>query len=332
MTSLDQRQYDSHSAIVKKRLQGNIVIMLVKDIMNDKPLSIEQGTLLNIAIPLMVENESSYLIIVEDRQPIGIITERDITRLVSRLLVDPGLIDAPVESIMTTKPICVYSGSAFKDALIISRSHQLRHLPVVNKQYELNGIVTQDNLVHSFISLMAEHDQLESNIEDLKLLSLEDPLTGVGNRRAMEVELKHSQAQSQRLQNNYAIALLDIDFFKKFNDAYGHQAGDEALRLVAQTAKGALREADRFFRYGGEEFLVLMPSTTSEEAMVCAERVREAIEQLGLENRDTDRGILTVSLGVVASIADDWKAMLRKSDKALYQAKSSGRNTVVIAE
>lgn len=300
--------------------------------MNEKPLSIEQGTLLNVAIPLMVESESSYLIIVENGQPTGIITERDITRLVSRLLDNPGLIDAPVESIMTVKPICVYSESAFKEALIISRSHQLRHLPVVNECYELTGIVTQDNLVHSFIRLMAEHDQLESNLEDLKLLSLEDPLTGVGNRRAMEVELNHTQAQSERLQNSYSLALLDIDFFKKFNDSYGHQAGDDALRRVAQTAKAALREADRFFRYGGEEFLVLMPSTSPEEAMVCAERVRKAIELLGLENRDTDRGIVTVSLGVAASIAGEWQAMLKKADNALYQAKSSGRNKTVIAE
>lgn len=305
--------------------------MFVKDIMNQQPLSIEQGTLLNIAIPLMVERESSYLIVVEHERPVGIITERDITRLVSRLLDDPGLMDAPVESIMTTKPLCVYSGSAFKDALMISRSHQLRHLPVVNERYELNGIVTQDNLVDSFIRLMAEHDQLETNIENLKLLSLEDPLTGVGNRRAMEVELKHTQAQSERLQNSYALALLDIDFFKKFNDSYGHQAGDEALRTVAQTAKAALREADRFFRYGGEEFLVLMPATEIEEAFICAERVRESIEHLAIENRDTERGTLTVSLGVVASIAGDWQVMLKKSDKALYQAKSSGRNKCVVA-
>jgi diguanylate cyclase (GGDEF)-like protein len=306
--------------------------MFVKDIMNTQPMSIEQGTLLNIAIPLMVERESSYLIIVEDERPVGIITERDITRLVSRLLDNPGLMDAPVESIMTTKPLCVYSGSAFKDALMISRSHQLRHLPVVNEHYELNGIVTQDNLVASFIRLMAEHDKLETNIENLKLLSLEDPLTGVGNRRAMEVELKHSQAQSERLQNSYALAILDIDFFKKFNDSYGHQAGDEALRTVAQTAKGALREADRFFRYGGEEFLILMPSTCSEEAMVCAERIRESIEHLGLENKNTDRGILTVSLGLVASIGGDWEEMIKKADKALYKAKASGRNATVIAE
>lgn len=306
--------------------------MFVIDIMNKQPLSIEQGTLLNIAIPLMVERESSYLIVVEHGRPEGIITERDITRLVSRLLDNPGLMDKPVESIMTTKPLCVYSGSAFKDALMISRSHQLRHLPVVNERYELNGIVTQDNLVDSFIRLMAEHDQLESNIENLKLLSLEDPLTGVGNRRAMEVELKHSQAQSERLQTSYALALLDIDFFKKFNDVYGHQAGDEALRVVAQTAKSALREADRFFRYGGEEFLILMPSTTCEEAMVCAERVREAIEHLAMENRDTERGILTVSLGVEASIAGDWQVMLKNADKALYQAKSSGRNKTVFAK
>ncbi|MFT6028722.1 MAG: diguanylate cyclase (GGDEF)-like protein [Oleiphilaceae bacterium] len=304
--------------------------MLVKDIMNDAPLSIEQGVSLSVAISLMVEKESSCLIIVEAGQPIGIITERDITRLCSRLLHDPGLIDAPVESIMTSKPICVYVGSSFKEALMMSRSHQLRHLPVVDDRYELVGVVTQDNLVDSYVRLIAEHDQLETSLENLKLLSLEDPLTGMGNRRAMEVELKHSQAQSERLQNSYAIALLDIDFFKKFNDYYGHQAGDDALKVVSKCAKNALRDADRFFRYGGEEFLVLMPNTSEEDALICAERVRADIEALALESHDASLGILTVSMGVTSSVAGDWQVMLKAADKALYSAKSQGRNAVIL--
>jgi diguanylate cyclase (GGDEF)-like protein len=306
--------------------------MLVKEVMNDKPLSIEKGTLLNIAIPMMVNMESSYLIVVESAHPVGIITERDITRLVSRLLDNPELMNAPVESIMTSKPLCVYGSNPFKEALMISRSHHLRHLPVVNERYDLIGIVTQGSLVDSYMRLISEHDKLELNLENLKLLSLEDPLTGVGNRRAMEVELKHSQAQSERLQSSYAVALLDIDFFKKFNDSYGHQAGDDALKIVAETATQALRGDNRFFRYGGEEFLILMPNTSIEEALVCAERVRVSIEQLGLENKDTERGTLTVSLGLAASVAGDWNSMLKQADKALYQAKNSGRNTVIAAE
>lgn len=305
--------------------------MFVKDIMNTKPLTTEQGLPLSEAIPLMVENESSCLIIIENNQPIGIITERDVTRLASRILHNPGLMDAPVESIMTSKPICVYEDTVFKEALMMSRSHQLRHLPVVNQAYEMVGIVTQDNLVDSYVRFMAEHDQLETTLENLKLLSLEDPLTGVGNRRAMEVELKHCQAQAERLQNSYTLALLDIDFFKKFNDTYGHQAGDDALRQVAQVAKKALRDADRFFRYGGEEFLILMPATSAEEALICAQRVREEVELLGIVNEAAERGVLTVSLGLVSTIAGDWKSMLKKADKALYQAKSKGRNVVVLA-
>lgn len=305
--------------------------MLVKDIMNNKPLNVEPGVPLNLAIPMMVEQESSCLIIVELNQPIGIITERDITRIASRLLQDPSLIDAPVESIMTAKPLCVYESSAFKEALMMSRSHQLRHLPVVNDNYELQGVVTQDNLVDAYVRLMAEHDELESNMENLKLLSLEDPLTGVGNRRAMEVELKHCQAQSERLQNYYAIALLDIDFFKKFNDYYGHQEGDEALKIVAQSTKTVLRDSDRFFRYGGEEFLVLMPNTTAEEALICAERIRDHIESLAIENHDTERGILTVSLGLISAKAGEWQSMLKQADKALYKAKAQGRNKALLA-
>lgn len=306
--------------------------MLVKDIMHERPLNVEAGLALNIAIPLMVQHGSSCLIIVDALRPIGIITERDITRLAARLLTNPELVDEPVDSIMTHKPICAYADNAFKDALMISRSHQLRHLPVVNDHYELVGIVTQDTLVDAYLKLMAEHDQLETRMENLKMLSLEDPLTGVGNRRAMEVELKHSQAQSERLSNYYAIALLDIDFFKKYNDSYGHQAGDEALRKVADTAKHALRDADRFFRYGGEEFLILMPNTIPEEAMICAERVRLSIENLAMENKETPLGILTISLGVASSMAGDWQLMLKSADKALYEAKSSGRNRATLAK
>lgn len=306
--------------------------MLVKDIMNDKPLSIEQGISLNRAIPLMVEKESSCLIVVENNQPVGIITERDITRLAAKLLNNPGLMDEPVESIMTPKPICVYAENAFKEALMISRSHQLRHLPVVNDHYELQGVVTQDNLVDSYVRLMAVHAELESDLQNLKLLSLEDPLTGVGNRRAMEVELKHTQAQSERLHGCYTIALLDIDFFKKYNDYYGHQSGDEALKKVALTAQSVLRDSDRFFRYGGEEFLILMPNTTASEAMTCAERVRESIQALSLENHDAPLGLLTVSMGLASAVAGEWKLMLQKADKALYRAKSKGRNQVQIDE
>lgn len=306
--------------------------MLVREIMYDQPLSVARGLPLNQAVPLMVNQECSYLIIVENKQPVGIITERDITRLASRLLDNPALMDEPVDSIMTSKPICVYAENIFKDALLISRSHHLRHLPVVNAFYELVGVVTQDNLVDAYIRLMAEHDQLESTMENLKMLSLEDPLTGVGNRRAMEVELKHCQAQSERLCVDYAIALLDIDFFKRFNDDYGHQAGDDALRIVARTAKSAMREVDRFFRYGGEEFLILMPNTHATDAMLCAERVRLAIADLQMENRHADLGYLTVSLGVAASLAVDWQLMLKSADKALYEAKSKGRNMSILAK
>ena len=306
--------------------------MLVREIMHDDPLFVAPGIPLSEAIPLMVNKESSCLIIVNDGQPVGIITERDIARLASRLLQQPALMDDPVESIMTAKPICVYADNIFKDALLISRSHHLRHLPVVNERYQLVGIVTQDNLVDAYLRLIAKHNQLESTMESLKMLSLEDPLTAAGNRRAMEVELKHCQAQSERLCHYYSVALLDIDFFKKYNDHYGHQAGDEALKKVAHCAQSALRDSDRFFRYGGEEFLVLMPNTNSEEAVICAERVRSSIEALKIEHLPTKKGSLTVSLGVATSLAGDWQLMLKSADKALYAAKSAGRNRVELAK
>jgi len=302
--------------------------MLVKDIMNNKPLNVEPGVPLNLAIPMMVEQERSCLIIVDLNQPIGIITERDITRLASRLLQDPSLIDAPVESIMTSKPLCVYENSAFKEALMMSSSHQLRHLPVVNDNYELQGVVTQDNLVDAYVRLMAEHDALESNMENLKLLSLEDPLTGVGNCRAMEVELKHCQAQSERLENNYAIALLDIDFFKKFNDYYGHQEGDEALKIVAQSTKTVLRDSDRFFRYGGEEFAIVLPNVTLDDAENIMNEIRNNFSHIlhgGIAAINS-----TFSCGIALHKGQNSNELIELADQAMYLAKRAGRNCVKV--
>ena len=114
----------------------------------------------------------------------------------------------------------------------------------------------------------------------------------IGNRRAMEIDLAFTEADAKRHHKTFAVALLDIDFFKKFNDRYGHQAGDDALRDVAQAIKYSVRDSDRVFRYGGEEILILMPETEVVAAIKCAERVRKAVEHLAVPHLDSDDGVL----------------------------------------
>lgn len=309
--------------------------MLVQDLMNTSPLCVSKQTPFADALAQLVEQKRSCLVIVEQQSPIGIVTERDLTQAFSSVLQDGSdQISAEalsISQIMTPHPVCIPGSMPFQEALALSRSRNLRHLPVVDEEGSITGIITQTNLLNAFSSFVNEQEVLETKLEQLKVLSLEDPLMKVGNRRAMEVDLNYTEAESKRHGKSFAVALFDIDFFKRYNDHYGHQAGDDALREVATAIKKAIRDSDRCFRYGGEEILVLMPHTNPECAGICAERVRKAIEDLGLPHVEAPLKVLTVSGGYCTQKQGSWQDMVALADEALYTAKSAGRNQVASA-
>jgi diguanylate cyclase (GGDEF)-like protein len=140
----------------------------------------------------------------------------------------------------------------------------------------------------------------------------------------------------ERYGHTYSLAMYDIDHFKAYNDTFGHPAGDEALRRVAQVMAGSIRAGDMAYRYGGEEFLILLPEQTLATATTAVERTRVAIEAMALPHpANQPSGVITVSAGVAASSATsplDVDAWLARADVALYRAKGSGRNRVVAAE
>ena len=161
-----------------------------------------------------------------------------------------------------------------------------------------------------------------------------DCLTGLYNRRWLD---KMSQRIYERNvpsgEHPLAIMLLDVDHFKKYNDAYGHQAGDEALRVVSAILQDNLRASDSAARYGGEEFLIILPDVAGEDAHDCAERIRQAIqnEQItNFENGETPTSV-TVSIGVsIRNPGEPWEQQLERADKALYAAKHNGRNRIEV--
>ena len=128
--------------------------------------------------------------------------------------------------------------------------------------------------------------------------------------------------------SRYAIALIDVDFFKAYNDHYGHLAGDRALKSLVTTINDNIRVADSLFRYGGEEFLAVFPDESLEDAAISAERVRQGIEDRAYEHAESTFGMLTVSIGVAAcsDANESWEAVLSKADNALYAAKNTGKN------
>jgi diguanylate cyclase (GGDEF)-like protein len=154
-----------------------------------------------------------------------------------------------------------------------------------------------------------------------------DALTGLPNRRTI-MELLRERIEHVSIGNPCAVLLLDIDHFKTINDMLGHQAGDQCLRTVGTIIARNIRSMDRAGRIGGEEFVVLMPDTTSEMARTVGERLRGAIEAADVRHASGEP--VTASIGVaVASISDTVDSLLARADRALYQAKRLGRNRVI---
>ncbi|WP_224959788.1 GGDEF domain-containing protein [Geomonas subterranea] len=179
-----------------------------------------------------------------------------------------------------------------------------------------------------------ENRQLQKATLELRRLSISDPLTGLGNRRHFEVMLDQEWQRALRSESPIALIFLDIDVFKNFNDNYGHQAGDNCLKLVAQElGRFARRPGDTAARYGGEEFVLLLSGVGLADAATIAKGCRKAVEALQLPHSHSPvAGVVTVSAGVAAMIPDldaDRQLLVEAADKALYRAKLKGRNTVV---
>lgn len=179
-------------------------------------------------------------------------------------------------------------------------------------------------------------EALEEANRKLAQMSYVDGLTEVSNRRSFEEELTMEWRRSARTQSPLSLLMADIDGFKAFNDALGHQAGDEALKKVAAVIDfSVMRAGDIVARYGGEEFAVLLPDTDAGGAQALAERIRMAVEERNIWHPATPRGRLTVSIGVATMTGrDDGEpsALVKAADGALYQAKRDGRNLVRVAD
>ena len=171
--------------------------------------------------------------------------------------------------------------------------------------------------------------KLEQALNFINELAIRDELTGSHNRRHLIKLIEHEKERPTRLGAEFCLCLLDIDFFKRINDTYGHSAGDTVLREFALTVQRHVRERDSFGRYGGEEFLLMMPETRIDEALLMAERVRLSIEKLHLPEIAPDFAV-SVSIGVAEfRNGESIGQTVARADEALYQAKSSGRNRVV---
>jgi diguanylate cyclase (GGDEF)-like protein len=180
------------------------------------------------------------------------------------------------------------------------------------------------------------HAELDRHRAELAHLARHDPLTGLGNRRSLDEDLEVLHARSQHYGRRFALAMCDIDRFKTYNDTHCHRAGDQALRAVAATIAQELRGGDSVYRYGGEEFLLILPEQTPDTAMVAVERVRSAVQRLAIPQPAAGLGgTLTLSAGIAAFDPDEAptaEQLLQRADAALYRAKAAGRNQLALAD
>lgn len=161
--------------------------------------------------------------------------------------------------------------------------------------------------------------------------ALRDPLTNTGNRTAMNQSLSREIEVSCQKKQPLSLLMLDIDFFKKVNDSYGHYTGDEVLKSIARTIKTQLRNTDRVFRYGGEEFVILLCDTDRDCAAIIGERLRKSVLKMEIPGLESMLN-MTISLGCSTLLpAESADSLLRRADSALYIAKREGRNRLTMA-
>ena len=171
--------------------------------------------------------------------------------------------------------------------------------------------------------------RLERELSDVSSLLREDPLTGVLNRRGLAEAFVVEAARSDRAERPLCLALLDVDNFKKINDTHGHDSGDKALQHLADIIREAIRPTDVVARFGGEEFIVLMPQTDAEEAVQIMTRVQRQLTR-GFFLGDNQKLLITFSTGVTRRALDeDQSTVIARADQALYEAKATGKNKVI---
>lgn len=178
----------------------------------------------------------------------------------------------------------------------------------------------------------AEIDILKLNLENIRNESLTDPLTGLPNRRCLDDRIAQAIQESQESGSPLTLLMGDIDHFKMFNDQWGHQTGDQVLRLVANCLKENVKGRDTAARYGGEEFAVILPDTSLADGMIVAEQIRSKVESKRVVKKSTGEslGVITLSLGAASLRPGEGEAdLIRRADACLYAAKRQGRNRVV---
>lgn len=326
----------------------------IRDLMTRDVQCVNTDAAMEEVIQLMRKYSFSCIVIVDNHKPVGIITERDMVKILSEIVAVCPVGKLFVKDFMAERLVCLHESATLYEALVIANTRRIRHLPVINNSGHLVGLVTQTDISQAhFLAVEKQRSVIEQEIQDrtreladaneeLKNLALQDSLLRIGNRRAMAVDVHFTHVNALRYCRPYALALIEIDFFKRYSDCYGVRATKEVLLTVVDLMRQTLRSSDRVYRYSEQEFLALMTETTLFEAVEAIHRVQENMEAASIEHRKSPYKVITLSIGIGSFTenslvnseveegeGESWEGVLAEADKYLREAKECGRNQVI---
>ncbi len=327
-------------------LEPQPISLRVEDAMTKYVETVPLGATFREVAARMRRQEISCVLIVDNDRPVGIVSERDMVRILAHHLEDGVALPVLAENAMLSPVITVERDALVDEAADKLSALGIRRLPVVGADGELVGLVTQTDLMAArgreldgerqrLRNIVATRTrELEEVNASLRIQTLTDALLGIGNRRALEFTLPRTHAVALRYQRAYTAVLFDVDYFKGFNDTYGHLAGDETLKRVVGCIAESIRKADTLYRYGGDEFLLVLPETNLEGANILVGRLQKYVEQLQIPHQASEHKVVTVSCGLgVCDVGEgrgpsSWRDVVDSADEALYNAKKHGRNRI----
>ena len=292
--------------------------MYIHELLSQKePIDVKsvQGdqSLLEMASLLLKHRIGALLVLDKQEKLVGVVTERDLAHAVAEYPEDVA--NRRVSDIMTRSVITCQLDDDVVETLEKMNENRFRHMPVLEGDKPI---------------AMVSIREFDAACKQLQVLARTDELTGLPNRRFFTESLHAELSRYQRFHTPFSAGLLDIDFFKKVNDTYGHDAGDKVLRALAAVLSRDLRSYDVSGRLGGEEFGLIFPNTELGDAVKACEHVANAIRAIEVM---TDEGPIrvTASFGVVSVVGEisDSTDILIQADKLLYQAKEEGRDRIV---